>query len=198
MRPLNTLSEVLEETLRRLELTEAALDARAVLLWPQIVGPQMAQASEARGVRAGTLLVVTRSGAWSQEFSFQKTLILGRYRERLGRDYLKDLRFEVGQVRGAAEVSARHAPPEAEVRRIRLGDEEIERIREASETDDTELAQAIRRALTREAQLRAWRLEHGGKACPRCGAAHHTPQDLCPACRQDDIVARAPLPGDRS
>src|SRR5690242_8961407 len=116
---MSSLSEVLEQALRKLDLGEAALEARAVMLWPEIVGPQMARASEAQSFRGGTLVVVTRSSSWNQEFSFQKAAILRRYRERLGRELVKDLRFTVGAVRGIAEPSAASAPAEGEIRRIR-------------------------------------------------------------------------------
>ena len=190
---MNPLSKILDDAMRRLDLGEAALDARAVMLWAEVVGPQMAKASEAQKVQAGTLLVTARSSAWNQELTFQRQTILRRYRERLGKDYIKDLRFTVGPVRGVVDPSASHNPPEAEVRRIRLPEAEVARIQEASQGGDPELSQAIRRALTREAQLREWRLRHGAKACPRCGAAFRTQQDLCPACRQDDATADAPL-----
>jgi predicted nucleic acid-binding Zn ribbon protein len=185
---MNPLSRVLEEALKKLDLTDAALEARAVMLWPQIVGPHMAKASEAQRVRGGTLLVVTRSSGWNQEFGFQKGAILRRYRERLGTDFVKDLRFSVGPVRGSPVAPAGQPPPDAEVRRIRLPEARIEEIRRASATDDPELSQAIRRALTHEAQLRQWHLEHGARACPGCGAAHRSARDLCPACRQDALT----------
>jgi len=94
----------------------------------------------------------------------------------------------VGPVRGAGGKTPLETPPEQEVRRIRLPAEEVEKIREASEGPDPELAQAVRRALTREAQLRAWQLSHGAKPCPRCGAAFRTQQPVCPACRQDEAL----------
>jgi predicted nucleic acid-binding Zn ribbon protein len=186
---MNPLSRILEDALKRLDVAEAALEARAVMLWPEIVGPQMAAASEARQVQGGTLMVVTRNSSWSQEFAFQKGTILRRYRERLGKEFIKDLRCSVGAVRGVPEPSASSVPPESEVRKVKLTEAEVSEIRAASEGADPEIAQAIRRALTREAKLRRWRLEHGAKACPRCGAAFRTPRDLCPACRQDDATS---------
>jgi len=189
---MNPLSRILDDTLKRLELTNAALEARAVLLWPDVVGPQLARASEVRTIQAGTLVVVTRSSAWTQELTFQKSAILRRFREKLGKEVVKDLRFSVGAVRGV-QPSSLQAPPREELRRIRLPAEEVAEISTAAQTEDPELAQAIRRALTREAQLRLWHLEHGAKPCPRCGAAHRSAADLCPACRQDDATADAPL-----
>ena len=143
---LNPLAAVLNQALKNLDLQEAALEARVVMLWPEVVGPQLSKATEARRVQAGTLLVVTRNSAWNQELSFQKAHIVRRYRERLGEDYVKDVRFTVGAVRGKVE-SGNQAPPEEEVRRIRLPVDEVARIRAASEGADAELGQAIRRAL---------------------------------------------------
>ncbi|HEU4753465.1 MAG TPA: DUF721 domain-containing protein, partial [Armatimonadota bacterium] len=160
------------------------------MLWPQVVGPQMAKASEARTVQGGTLLIVARSSAWNQEITFQKQAILRKYRERLGKEFVRDLRCSVGRVRGSAPAVPE--PPAAEIGRIRLPESEIAAIRKAAESDDPELSQAIRRALTREAQVRRWNLEHGARACPRCGAAYRSQQDLCPACRQDERTARTP------
>jgi len=189
---MDPLGKVLDQALRNLSGT-TGLEARAVILWPEIVGPQVARATEATNVRGGALQVTVRSSEWCTEISFLKHLILGKYRKHLGEDFVKDLRCTVGKVRGVAEVSASQTPPAEEVRRIRLPQAEIERIAEASESSDPELSQAISRALTREAQLRVWRLEHGAKACSRCGAAYRNAQNLCPACRQDHANKDAPL-----
>lgn len=190
---MNKLSGILNETLKKLSLEDAAMEARAVMLWPKIVGETMSRASEAMRMQGGTLVVTTRSSTWNQEFAFQKPTILRRYQEILGKELVRDLRFVVGPVRGVKDSLARQAPPEQEVRKIRLLEGELERIRAGSVCDDEELGQAIRRALTREAQLRQWHLEHGAKACPRCGAAHRTSFKACPACRQDDANANERL-----
>lgn len=190
---MNPLSKVLDDALRRMD-GGIGLEARAVMLWPDIVGPQIARATEATAARGGTLLITVRSEAWSSELSFLKSDLLRRYRKRLGQDYIKDVRCKVGRVRGTLETPLPQAPPDEEVRRIRLPAAEIARIGEAAEaTDDLELAQAIRRALTHEAQLRQWRLTHGARLCSRCGAAYRTSRSSCPACIQDDATRDSPL-----
>jgi hypothetical protein len=186
---MNPLSKVLEDALRHME-RGAGIEARAVMLWPEIVGPQIAAATEARSAREGVLIVVVRDSAWATELGFRKTEILRAYDRRLARKAIREVRFRVDKIRSqAAPATSTKTPPEEEVRRIRLSDAEIDAIHRASEGDDPELSQAIRRALTREAQLRAWSLQHGAKACPRCGAAYRTVHSLCPACRQDDATA---------
>lgn len=182
---LNPLAAVMEEALRKLELGDAALEARAIMLWPELVGPQVAQATEALRMQGGTLLVTTRSSAWSQELSFQKIALARKFKERLGKEFVKDFRFSVGAVRRTPHAVANPSPPEEEVRRIRLADTEVATIRAATSEADPELGQAIRRALTREAQLRHWQLSHGARECPGCGSPYRTQHDRCPACRLD-------------
>ncbi len=189
---MNPLSRVLDDTLRRLQLTDAADEARAVMLWPEIVGPQLARISEPKTFHNGTLVVMVRSSSWNQELTFQKAGIVQKYRARMGKPFVRDLRFVVGKL-GGLSVQETHAPPEAEVRRIRLSPEDLEEIRLASECDDPELGQAIRRALTHEAQIRQWRLKHGARECTQCGAAHRTPHSICPACRVDRVEGQGVL-----
>ena len=185
---MDSLSRVLRQTLKNLDLEEAAVEARALILWAEIVGPQVAQATEAHAVRAGTLTVIVRNSGWGQELGFQKPFILKRYQERLGTPHVRDLRFQVGAVRGTTPPVTGPAPSDREVRKLRLSDEvaaEIRKAYEGMEAVDPELAQAVRRTLTHEAQLRQWHLVHGARACTACGAAHRTGEDLCPACRRD-------------
>jgi predicted nucleic acid-binding Zn ribbon protein len=189
---MNHLSKVLDDALRRLD-GSAGLEARAVMLWPEIVGPQISRATEATGARGGTLIITVRSEAWSSELSFLKTDLLRRYRKRLGEEFVKDLRCKVGRVRGTLETASPQTPPDSEVRRLKLPASEVARIAEAADTtEDPELAQAIRRALTHEAQLRQWRLSHGSRLCVRCGAAYRTARPFCPACVQDEGTRNSP------
>jgi predicted nucleic acid-binding Zn ribbon protein len=183
---LNRLGDLLNAALEKMEVSGAAYEGQAVVLWPDIVGPQMAQATEAERVQAGTLIVITRSSAWSQELAFQKQVIIRKYRERLGRPVVVDLRCRVGPVRGAKDpaAAALHPPPE-EIRAVRLPEEELAQIQAATEGSDPELAEAVRRALTREAQHRRWHLEHGARRCPSCGSAYRGSGAHCPACRRE-------------
>jgi len=182
---MSPLGAVLEGAVQNLELGDAAQEARAVAMWPQVVGEAMARATEALRVRSGTLIVATRSAAWSTELSFHKPSIIRAYRERLGTDFVRDIRYSVAPIRGRRAEAESMRPPEADVRRIRLSEAEVARIAAAAEASaDPELAQAIRRALTLEAQLQRWHLEHGARPCPGCGAAFRSPHDRCPACRR--------------
>jgi hypothetical protein len=86
--------------------------------------------------------------------------------------------------RPAAETAVRRVNRE-EVRKTELTPRDTAEIEHAAEGVEPETGKALRRALTVEAQRRRWSLEHGARSCPRCGAAHRTSHNLCPACRID-------------
>lgn len=191
---LSELKQTLEAALGRMLPAESAAEARAIVAWPEIVGPQVARAAEPVALQGETLVVHTRNSAWSQELSFRKELLLTRLRERLGGDFVRDIRFRVAPIRGRPE-SARVPPPPEEVRRIRLPEATRREIAAACESEDPALREAAIRALTLEAQLREWHLRRGAKACPVCGAAYRSSRRRCPACERDDQSRASSAPG---
>lgn len=53
-------------------------------LWPEIVGPQLAEVTRAKGVDEAVLFVEVRSSAWLSELSMMKEEFLERVNARLG------------------------------------------------------------------------------------------------------------------
>ena len=180
---LESLGKALNVALGRLE-GSAGVEARAVMLWPEIAGEELARRAEARSVRAGVLVVAVSSSVWSQEIAFQKRLILRRYKDKLGADVVKDVRTISGAMTAATSAARPSAaPPRGEVAAIVLSDDERERIERVVGSMSPDLADPLRRTLIREAQHRVWNLTHGARECPGCGAAHRSATDRCPACR---------------
>ena len=122
--------------------------------WREIVGDEIAANTRPHEIARDALLVVTRSGAWSQQLSFLSERILSALRERTNVD-LERLRFRVGRV----HENATSAPSRRSVRRSRPDR------REASPTLEAAVAQF--RADVTEAQ-RA-KAAAGWKECLRCG-----------------------------
>jgi hypothetical protein len=180
---MRRLGETLDDVLGRFRLTAAANEFRAVDAWREVAGPVLARVSRPQSLRGGVLRVRVLSSAWCQELSFQRDVVLHRYRERLGAGVVRDLRFEVGAL--GPETPDRPAAPEAEIRAAPVSETDRAVIEQAVQGADPEMAAALRRALQRTAQLRAWNLSHGARECPRCGAAFRGGGACCPACRRD-------------
>ena len=89
--------------------------------WMEIVGPQMAQHARPVAIQGTTLIVATRSSAWSQQLGFLlEERILGEVKAA-GGDIAR-IRSRVGLrtgVRGAASVAAHGVPHGRRERRTR-------------------------------------------------------------------------------
>ncbi len=66
---------------------------RAVEMWAEIVGENIAQVARAERVSDGILYVKVKSMTWRTELLFQKRKILEKIEERIGRKVINDIRF---------------------------------------------------------------------------------------------------------
>jgi hypothetical protein len=112
--------------------------------WPEIVGREVARNSQPVKLAGDTLLVATRSSAWSEQLSFLAERILASLHERFGLKQTERLRFRSGRLpraaaprvtrgtiaapRGAARVRAEATSLEDAVARFR---EDVARVRRA-------------------------------------------------------------------
>ena len=180
---MERLSSILDETVRRLQLQEAADDARVMLLWDRVAGPAVAAASRPDRLDRGTLWITVKSSAWSQELSFMRGDLLKQLHREMGKAYPTAIRFQVGTVEATPSQGAQRARASERLERVSLKPALNQAIRESvAGCRDLELADAAGKALTRMAQRHRWVLDHGGKECPECGAAFAGPGAACPGC----------------
>ena len=123
--------------------------------WTAIVGADVAANSRPAEIAHGALLIITRSGAWSQQLSFLSERIVAAVRQRTDVP-IERLRFRVGRVieQGAGPARKRLAP-----RRSRRDD------REAAPT----LEAAVARFKSDVAAAQRAKANAGWKECVRCG-----------------------------
>ena len=173
----------------------------APLVWAEVVGPQVAGATEVLGISNGVLRVATRSSVWSHELTFYKADILRRLNARLGTPLggsrepaVTDILFQNRGLRANQEAADAPptlplAPSREELEDVALSPGEMETI-EASvaAVADEALRARLRRVRVADARLRTWRLDHGWLPCARCGdLAPPRPgrpfSAACPRCR---------------
>lgn len=147
--------------------------------WPEIVGAEVARNSHPSRIADGTLLVVTRSSAWSNQLSFLADHVLRAVAARLPKSGVEQLRFRVGRMAdrsGPPAIRARARGRRPAVERPATGSsaEALTRFRE-----DVEARQRSRR-------------EAGWHECAACGALEvATPAAWCGACAAERAEARA-------
>ena len=96
--PVERLSEVLDKSLKRLDLT-ARLDEYGVWpIWNDVVGAAIARNAQPEKIRNGTLFVKVTSPVWMQQLQFMKELIAEKLNGRPKAEVVKNIFFIVGRI----------------------------------------------------------------------------------------------------
>ncbi|HZJ08479.1 MAG TPA: DUF721 domain-containing protein, partial [Trueperaceae bacterium] len=186
MRPV---SELISELFRRKGMMRPLRRAEAVLLWPRVVGADVARFSVARTLSNGVLTVDVSDSETAMHLSLQRRRFLARYHETYDVRDVKEIRFQVGRV-GKANDSA--AGPGNERRADGRGAVGSGSVTTEGGSEAVADPQAVA-ALARELEalhlpddlsgavmlagrsligLRARQKASGFTACPTCGALH--------------------------
>lgn len=145
--------------------------------WPSIVGPDVAKNSRPLEISRGSLIVLTRSSAWSQQLSFLSERIVAAVAEKTGKRDVEGIRFRVGRL---AAVGTRHRPRDS------AGPVRSDR-REAVAT----LAEAVQRFRTDVSDVQRAKAAAGWNQCETCGTAvSPSAGSLCVACVNARLQAR--------
>lgn len=192
---VRALGPLVEDGLAGLGIARKIREHTAPLVWAEVVGPQVAGATEVLGVERGVLRVATKSAVWSNELTFYKTDILRRLNARLGsarEPVITDILFQSrGLTRRRAPLAeeAPLAPTPEELDEVELSPGELATIEAGiAGIVDLDLRARLRRVRIADARLRTWRLDNGWLPCPRCGDLAPPATDperpaACPRCR---------------
>jgi hypothetical protein len=146
--------------------------------WPDIVGAQVARNSRPARIGDGTLLITTRSSAWSHQLSLLADHVLHAVSARLPKVELKQLRFRVGTVPAPRDKLPVH----------RRGAHVRNSVERAAPGSSVEALARFRKEV--EQSQRAKRSE-GWKACTGCGVlVAPDAAELCPTCSAADAQER--------
>jgi len=96
--PMERLGEVLDQSLRRLDL---APQIEAYGIWPvwnEVVGKPIARNAQPEKIRNGTLFVKVSSPVWMQQLQFMKELIAEKINQRMRAEVVRNIFFVVGTI----------------------------------------------------------------------------------------------------
>ena len=88
-----SIGDVLRQTLQAEGLTERLYETKAVALWPQIVGQEIASQTARPYVNKGVMTVHVRSAVLRQELNMSRSQLLDIINETLGRETITQLFF---------------------------------------------------------------------------------------------------------
>jgi predicted nucleic acid-binding Zn ribbon protein len=69
---------------------------KAVVLWEEAVGQNIARRAKAVSIKGGTLFVKVVNSAWLQELSLLKEGIIEKVNSVVGKNVVKDIMFRIG------------------------------------------------------------------------------------------------------
>jgi len=166
------VSEFFAEVFRRAGMKRSLKRAEAVLLWPRVVGADVARFSSARALREGVLYVDVSDSETAMHLSMQRSRFLGEYRATYGVTDVREIRFQVGRVATPQTEPEADTLPAPDVERV--DPQDLSRIaRELKALSLPEdVAQVTLQAGRRFLALQASRKAAGWVPCPTCGALH--------------------------
>lgn len=95
---IEKLAEILQKSLKRLDLAPRLVEYGVWPIWNEIVGAAIARNAQPEKIRNGTLFVKVSSATWMQELQYMKEMISQKLNQSLGRDVVKNIFFFVGKV----------------------------------------------------------------------------------------------------
>ena len=95
---LERIGEVLDKSLKRLELS-SQLDQYGIWpIWNDVVGKPIARNAQPEKIRNGTLFVKVTSPVWMQQLQFMKQMIADKLNQRLRSEVVKNIFFVLGRI----------------------------------------------------------------------------------------------------
>jgi predicted nucleic acid-binding Zn ribbon protein len=136
--------------LHRLNLDAKMKGYAAWMVWDKAVGETIAQQAQPAFMRGGVLFVKCSSSTWMQQLQFMKGKICEQLNRLLGKDVIKDIRFQMGMIDHPSRSDASVKNQE-----VALDAAEQARIDEALRPlADPEIKEIARRIMIKEASAK--------------------------------------------
>ncbi len=143
--------DLVDKLLKGLGLDEQLQQYRALIIWEEVVGPQIAARTRPVRIREGVLEVNVDQPTWMQQLQFMKPKILAQLNAELGKATVKDLYLKRGKVNVRLEKPV-EAPPAWKA--VELDDGEKEQIDGLLTTiKDADLREEMEKFLVKQMRL---------------------------------------------
>ena len=111
MRAASRAGELVNTLLDGWGLSERLGQYRALVIWDDVVGPQIAARTRPERIRDGVLEVCVDQPAWMQQLQLLKPQLLARLNERLGDGSLREIYLKRGTVSAKPAGKGTLPPP---------------------------------------------------------------------------------------
>lgn len=143
--------DLVERLLKGFGLDERLQQYRALIIWEEVVGPQIAARTRPIRIREGILEINVDQPTWMQQLQLMKPKILAQLNAELGKATIKDLFLKRGKVHVRAD---KQAEPPPIWRMVQLDEGEKSHIDGLlTGIEDTELRNEMEKFLTKQMRL---------------------------------------------
>jgi hypothetical protein len=143
--------DLVEKLLTGLGLDERLHQYRALIIWEEVVGPQIAARTRPVRIRDGVLEVNVDQPTWMQQLQLMKPKILAQLNAELGKGTIRDLYLKRGKVN--ARMGKETEPPPA-WRLVQLDDDEKQQVEDLlTAIEDPELHDEMEKFLLKQMRL---------------------------------------------
>ena len=143
--------DLVDKLLKGFGLDERLHQYRALIIWEEVVGPQIAARTRPVRIREGVLEVNVDQPTWMQQLQFMKPKILKQLNAELGKATVKDLYLKRGKVNVRPEKPVE--PPPA-WRMVQLDESEKQQVEELLVAiEDQELRNEMEKFLQKQMRL---------------------------------------------
>ena len=151
MRQAVRAGDLVEQLLKGLGLDQRVQQYRALVIWEDVVGPQIAARTRPVRIRDGVLEVNVDQPTWMQQLQLMKPKILARLNAELGEAGIRELYLKRGKINARADQKTEPAPA---WRSVELSENERQEITGLlSAIADPELRLQMERFLLKQARL---------------------------------------------
>ena len=143
--------ELVDKMLKGLGLDERLHQYRALIIWEEVVGPQIAARTRPVRIREGVLEVNVDQPTWMQQLQLMKPKILTQLNAEMGKATIKDLYLKRGKVNIRFDKPVEQPPA---WRMVELDDSEMRQIDGLlTAIGDPELHEEMKRFLVKQMRL---------------------------------------------
>jgi len=83
--------DILSDLIHRLGIEQEVLENQAIVMWPDIAGPKIAQQTEAQRIKDGILFVKVKNDAWRNELLFYKKDLINHLNDKFAKNIVVDI-----------------------------------------------------------------------------------------------------------
>ncbi|MCS7258635.1 MAG: DUF721 domain-containing protein [candidate division WOR-3 bacterium] len=93
MSSLKPINELLEKFIKKRKLGQKFNEAKAIVLWQEVVGKKISENASPTKVNTGILFVSVKDTVWLNELNCLKPSIIEQLNSRIGQKTIKDIKF---------------------------------------------------------------------------------------------------------